>query len=136
MDNRLFLLPQRTFLGWIAARVRKIGVMIINMGDNTGLFILRQGISFLRDEVSLTLVVCSKSRTQNCFVPKCRMCMAVLYCLASKSWGVSFRCRTKHILPICELSGNSRYEKEIKIFWRGSKLHIYSSYRKWPVGLF
>jgi hypothetical protein len=127
VDNWLFLLPQGTFLVWIPTRLREIGVMIINMGDNTGLFILRQGISFLRDEVSLTLVVCSKSRTQNCFVPKCRMCMAVLYCLASKSWGGLFRWGTPYLLPRCLVLQMLRYDMGMVSFRGHPEVYSYSS---------
>ena len=31
-----------------------------------------------------------------------------------------------HLLPICELPGNSRYEKENKTFWWDVGVYIYS----------
>ncbi len=74
MDNRLFLLPQGAFLGWIAPRLREIEVMIIYLYKNKCRLFERQVISFLRDEVSLTLVVCSKRCN---FVQKCPVCIPV-----------------------------------------------------------
>ena len=48
--------------------------------------------------------------------------------LATKCWGETRKVGTKHILPICELPGNSRYEKEIETFWWDVRVHIYSRY--------